>query len=197
MAAASRRRACALLWVHQAIILNLVLLSFVGVSALLDPAGLARSVENGAGMSTAAPADGAKADVSRLSRDLARSSAPAALAMAFLSARALWRPLAGKREALLVLVAFHSGNLAVLALQFWEEMGAGAASVATQPKVDGLPLEAGGWSPTTRMALSNLLVGIMVLVGNVIAVFACNAGLATSETTGGASDVAGEGRKQQ
>mmetsp|Transcript_59277 Transcript_59277/g.118663 ORF Transcript_59277/g.118663 Transcript_59277/m.118663 type:complete len:197 (-) Transcript_59277:50-640(-) len=178
MAPGSRSRACALLWAHQVLVLDLVVLSFVGVSSLADPAGLAHSVQEGAGT---APGN---ATVSQLDRDLARSTGPATLAVAFLCARSLWRSLGSKRDALVVMVAFHICNLVVMGLQLWEDIGGGSG--ATLPELVRR-------LPSSKVALVNCFVGLAVVLCNALAVASCDHALAVASRDAAALASAGTG----
>jgi len=110
-------------FMYQVLILNLVICSYVGITSLLDPKRLVTVVfRQDQAASPNVDRDLAVANFvpSRLHQDLAQSAAPTSIALAFVTARGLWKPLEDKREALLVLVTFHSANLFLLSKQALE-----------------------------------------------------------------------------
>lgn len=107
-------------YMYQVLILNLVMCSYVGITSLFDPQRLVMVVyrqDQAASVSANRSVAVESFVPSRLHEDLAASAAPTSIALAFVTARGLWKPLEDKREAILVLVAFHSANLVLLGKQ--------------------------------------------------------------------------------
>mmetsp|Transcript_82862 Transcript_82862/g.130290 ORF Transcript_82862/g.130290 Transcript_82862/m.130290 type:complete len:213 (+) Transcript_82862:59-697(+) len=128
------------LLVHQVLIGNLIILSYVGIIATFDPGSLAKSVQDSKHVN-------ATVEITGLHRELVQSSGPTSLALAFVCARALWTtsPLEGKRETLIVTGLFHTGNLLVLGLQKWDVISGHALGEAlpTNPMDDSDDIASG------------------------------------------------------
>eukprot|EP00933_Yihiella_yeosuensis_P023199 TRINITY_DN18097_c0_g1_i1.p1 TRINITY_DN18097_c0_g1~~TRINITY_DN18097_c0_g1_i1.p1 ORF type:complete len:266 (-),score=38.43 TRINITY_DN18097_c0_g1_i1:234-947(-) len=158
--------------------MNLMILSFVALSCLLDPDGLVNTVqrEGTEPQQTEIDSNGfPQVLVTRLQRDLARSSAPAGLALAFVCAQGLWKPMSGKRDALVVLTVFHTANLVVLAAPYWERRRLSVVDVSGHETTQ--PSQASELNDIPATAFMNLVVGIVAVLVNLLGVFACKAAI--------------------
>ncbi|CAE8613499.1 unnamed protein product [Polarella glacialis] len=177
------RTSClSMVYVHQMLILNLLVLSFVGISSLLDPDSMVKTVQQGEGGQQTVEAGSIV--VSRLQRDLARSTSPAGLAIAFVCAQGLWKSLEGKRDALTVLTLFHASNLLVLAAPFWEQyqrQRLEAGGPADGPTLDEQAAASLGATSDVlpKAAMLNLVVGAVAVAAHLGAVLACKSAMAS------------------